>query len=192
MSPAVDRTDERCLDCEHARRPNGVNKKADKTCVECGREIQLASKALNEAGEYIGILGLISGEGELWIWEPKKSEKRPSNMEEGESSGQGTQATAADTTYIPTMSENVQKTTTQVRGDHTKWQCHKMVNEPGHARCVATMSMNVDTCTHCGQRRGKNAVALAQNDDVLGSLVDFEADGTEKWHYNLKVNGVHN
>ncbi|EWZ52353.1 hypothetical protein FOQG_10686 [Fusarium oxysporum f. sp. raphani 54005] len=90
------------------------------------------------------------------------------------------------------MSENVQKTTTQVRGDHTKWQCHKMVNEPGHARCVATMSMNVDTCTHCGQRRGKNAVALAQNDDVLGSLVDFEADGTEKWHYNLKVNGVHN
>lgn len=96
------------------------------------------------------------------------------------------------TTYIPTMSENVQKTTTQVRGDHTKWQCHKMVNEPGHARCVATMSMNVNTCTHCGQRRGKNAVALAQNDDVLGSLVDFEADGTEKWHYNLKVNGVHN
>lgn len=54
------------------------------------------------------------------------------------------------------------------------------------------MSMNADTCTHCGQRRGKNAVALAQNDDVLGSLVDFEADGTEKWHYNLKVNGVHN
>ncbi|KAF5628893.1 hypothetical protein F52700_7986 [Fusarium sp. NRRL 52700] len=61
-----------------------------------------------------------------------------------------------------------------------------MIDEPGHARCAATMSMNVDTCTHCGQRRGKNAVALAQNDDVLGSLVDFEADGTEKWHYNLK------
>ncbi|KAH7219539.1 hypothetical protein DER44DRAFT_739686 [Fusarium oxysporum] len=100
MSPAVDRTDEhthwRCLDCEHARRPNGVNKTADKTCVECGREIQLASKALNEAGEYIGILGLISGEGELWIWEPKKSEERQLNVEEGESSGQDTQATAAE------------------------------------------------------------------------------------------------
>ncbi|SCV33468.1 uncharacterized protein FFB14_04523 [Fusarium fujikuroi] len=85
------------------------------------------------------------------------------------------------------MSENVQKTTTQIRGDHKKWQCHKMIDEPGRARCVATMSMNADTCTHCGQRRGKNAVALAQNDDVLGSLVDFEADGTEKWHYNLKT-----
>ncbi|KAH7180382.1 hypothetical protein DER46DRAFT_668495 [Fusarium sp. MPI-SDFR-AT-0072] len=105
MSPEVDRTDEhthwRRLDCEHARRPNGVNKKADETCVECEREIQLASKALNEAGEYFGILGLISDEGELWIWGPKKSEKRQSNVEEGESSGQGTQAAAAerDTTY---------------------------------------------------------------------------------------------
>ncbi|KAF5570995.1 hypothetical protein FPHYL_830 [Fusarium phyllophilum] len=62
-----------------------------------------------------------------------------------------------------------------------------MIDEPGHARCVATMSMNIDTCTHCGQRRAKNAVALAQNDEVLGSLVDFEVDGTEKWHYNLKT-----
>jgi hypothetical protein len=90
------------------------------------------------------------------------------------------------------MSENVQKTTTQVRSDHTKWQCRKMINEPGRTRCDAKMSMNVDSCTHCGQRRGKNAVALAQNDDELGSLVGFEDDGSEKWHYSLKVNGFHN
>lgn len=80
--------------------------------------------------------------------------------------------------------------TSQIRRDHTRWECVNNPSANGTCGMVNDMDDNICEAPACRVQRSLGDYALNNSSQRIGELVSIDGAGTEYWMYYEKlVNG---